>query len=913
MSVPPLSERVYRRLLRLYPAEFRREYGERMLEAFRSQRSEERYRTPLLGGVRFWVEIGWDLAVSAARTRWGGNEGREPAGPGDPGPARIPRRGGEGSMGMTGSLWHDVRTAARSLRRSPGFTAVAVLTLGLGIGAATAIFAVVNGVVLKPLPYGSPGEVVTIWSRWTDFPDGTWVSRAEYRYYVQESRTLRGIGLWFDASATFTDPENPERVSAASVTPNLFEVLRVRPALGRTFTEEEARDDAPVLLLSHDVWQRRFGGDPGVVGRRIDVDGERMEVLGVLPAGFRLSTDYAEGETTDLYAPMYVDTSGPVEMPRNGGSHSWYAAARLAEGVSPEEAGRELSNLVDRQERRGVYPPEMEFDARVVPVEDDVLGTARTTLWILLGAVGVVLLVACGNVANLVLVRSGQRGRELAVRAALGAGRLRILRHVVAETALVALGAGALGLGLAAVGVDALLALDPAAIPRAGSVALDPAVFAFALGVSAVAVGLVSLLPARRALRGDAGDSLRASPRGGAEGSGGSRTRGLLVAAQLAMAVVLLLGAGLMGRTLLNLVRIDPGFEPGEVLTLRVTTPPAAYPDMAAIHGFYDQLLERVRALPGVRSAAAVRSLPLANEIGDSGVDVDGYTPGPGEYERADWQVVSEDYFETMGIPLLRGRTFRRADGPDADLLVINETMARRYWQGRDPLGTRVTALGDTTIVVGVVGDIAHNGITSPVKTKMYRLQRQLPEAWRGAARSMTLTVATAGPARSVLPAARAEIRRLDPRMALSRVRSMEEVMAGTVARSRFTVLLLGAFAAVAVVLTVVGIYGVISYAVTRRSREIGIRLALGARRGEVVGRVLGRGMLMAVAGVAAGSAVAWAGSRALEGLLYQVEPNDPATFAAVAAGTLALALAASWLPARRVSGIDPARSLRAE
>lgn len=902
------GERVYRALLRLYPEDFRTEYAARLVDAFRAQRAEPRYRAPLVGPLRFWIEVLWDLGVSAARIRL--DRGGRRRGVELNTSTANGRAGGDGTMTTMG---YDLKTAVRALRRSPGFTAVAVLTLGLGIGAATAIFAVVNGTILRPLPYGQPDDVVTVWSRWTDYPDGTWVSRDEYRYYVNESRSFRGMALWYDASATFTDPERPERVSAARVTPNLFDVLGVAPIVGRTFTDEEARDDAAVVVLSHDVWQRRFGSDPGVVGNAVDLDGEARRVLGVLPSGFRLPTDYAEGETTDVYTPGWVDTSGPVEVSRYGGSHSFYAAARLREGVEAEAAQRDLNELIGRLEARGVYPAEWEFGARVVPVPEQVLGTARTALWVLLGAVGLVLLIACGNVANLMGVRARDRRTEMALRSALGASRGRLLRQVLLETLVVALAAGGLGLLLAAGGVELLLSLDPDAVPRAEEVGLDGRVFAFAVLVSAATVGLVGLVPARAAASGDPRASLREAPRSGGRRRGTGRFQGLLVASQLAMAVVLLLGAGLMARTLLNLNRIDPGFRTEGVLTARVTAPTARYPEMASLAGFYDDLLERVRALPGVEEAGAVRSLPLGNQIGDAGITVEGYTPAAGENLRGDWQVVTEGYFEAMAIPVVRGRVFERADGSDADVVVINEAMASRYWPDRDPVGTRMGSFGEPGIVVGVVADVRHNGLTAPVKPKFYRLHRQLSEDWSGAARSMTLTVLGPGGPRSLHPALRRELRSVDPRVALSGVRTIEDVVSGTVARSRFTMSVLGVFSAVALILTVVGIYGVLSRVVRGQRRDIGIRLALGARVGEVVAGIVLRGGGNAAAGVLAGTALAWGLTRLLSGLLYGVEPTDPLTFAAVPLFLLGVALAASWLPARRVAAIDPARSLRAE
>lgn len=908
------AEGLYRRLCTLLPPDFRDEYADRLVATLRRQRREARYRG-VGGGLRFWVEVYADLAKTAMRLR-ARSSGRSTSLPAT-GDGRIGsdghgrergRRRGGGEM-----MIHDVRMALRSLARSPGFTVVVVLTLALGIGANTAIFSVVNGVLLRPLPYGEHDRVVTVWSRWTDFPK-TWVSTGEFVYYSREAETLSDLALWSDLAVSFTDPEAPERVAASQATPNLLDVLGVDPALGRMYTREEARDDAPVVLLGHDVWLRRFGGDRSVVGRTVEIDRESREVLGVLPPGFRMPTDFGSSRTVQVLAPGYVDRESPNPMPQGGGSHSYYVAGRLADGATVADVQAELDRLVEQLQRaESVYPESWSFRALAFSVEDDIMGTTRTALWVLLGAVGLVLLIAAGNVANLYLARSHARGREMAVRAALGAGRGRILRGVLTESLLLSLAGGALGVLGAWWGTRWLLALSPDELPRIEAVGVDATVLAYALALSVLTALLFGVVPALRSASGDVKEAMGEGSRGGTPSRRSNRFQGLLVASQTGMAVILLVGAGLMIRTFGGLTRIDPGFDPENVLTVSISLPSNAYPDVASATAYWDELLAGVRALPGVEAAGAARVLPLASEIGDSGAWVEGYEPAPREHVRGDWQIVSEGYLEALDIAPVRGRTFEPSDGADADVFVINETMARQYWGERDPVGTRMAAVGDTGIVIGVVGDVIHNGMTDEIKAKHYRLRRQVPDAWGWATRTASLVVETTGDPEALLPAVRALVREADATVPLGRVRTMEDITSAALAESRFTATLLSVFSAVALILAVVGIYGVLSYAVGQRTREIGIRLALGAESGSVIGMVVRRGMVMAGAGVGAGVVVALSLSGLLSGLLHEVEPQDPLTLTAVPLLFLAVALMASGLPALRAARVDAAEALRAE
>lgn len=810
-----------------------------------------------------------------------------------------------------GGWLQDLGYALRSLRKSPGFTAVAILTMALGIGATAAIFSVAHAVLFAPLPYGEPDEVVTIWASWSDFPDKTWVAEDEFRLWRQESRTLEDAALYQRGNATFTDPENPERVGAASVTPNLFDVLRVHPVRGRVFTWEEARIEDPPVLLAHSAWRRRWSADPSVVGRTVDIDGAPRTVVGVLPEGFGLPVDFSDASAAEVYEPLWVDLESPAPDLGSGGSHGSYAVGRLRDGVTVEQARADLERVQAGVPPRGLYAPERGFRPRVFGALDDVVGTADTTLWLLLGTVVFVLLIACGNVANLLLARAETRVAEMAVRSAMGASRGRIVRQLLLESGVVAAVAGLVGMLIAAAGLGALLAIDPAAVPRSGDVGLDATVVLFTVAVCLATALLFGAAPALRVSRGGSARALREDGGRGSEGRRARRTQGILVSAQMAMAVVLLTGSVLMARTFVRLLEVDPGFEAGDVLTARLTVPAVGYPEQADVAGFYEELLRRIREIPGVEGAGAGRILPLVTTMGDRGFRVPGYEPGPNESMQAEWQWATPGYLEVMGIPLLAGRTFDSRDRTDAPLsVIVNESFARRYFDGRDPVGLPVAfSATDTGTVVGVVGDVVHNGITASPRVRFYLPHAQVPVSNR----SMTLTVATAGPPLEVLEEVRAAVHSLDPSLAVAEVRTLEDVVSTALASSRFVLVLLAVFALVAFTLALVGIYGVLSYAVSRRTREIGVRMAIGAERGRVVGMVVRQGMVLAVLGVVLGTGAALGLSRFMESLLYGVAPRDPVTFVGVPVLFVLTALAACVVPAVRAARTDPATALRHE
>ncbi len=811
------------------------------------------------------------------------------------------------------TLRADLRWAWRALRRHPAFSALAILTIALGIGSTTAIFSVVQAVLLRSLPYDQPDDVVSVHISWTGMPQGDWLSDPELRD-LRTTASLAAVGAYDDATLIFGgEGSEPERVRGATLTADVPQALGVTPLLGRWFTPEEDRpNQTPVMLLSYAFWQRRFAGDPGIVGRTVEASGTQRLVLGVLRPEFQLPIDARDGARADWVAPQALDPAAPLSR----GSHFLYVVARLAPGVRVTQANAELAALAARLTQQGEYHVGAQFRLWVQPVQELVVGGVRRVLVILAAAVALVLLIACTNVANLLVARAEDRRRELAVRAALGAGRGRLLQQLVLEHGLLAMLGGALGLGLAWIGVRVLVALDPTAVPRAAEITVDGGVAAFALVTSLIAAGLFGLAPALHAARTDLHESLKeGGSRGMTAGARRRRFRRGLVGLEAGLAVLLLVGAGLALRTLAALLAVDPGFEPRGVLTMRLSLPSSSYPEPERVAGFFEQLLPRVRALPGVTRAGAVRVLPLAATIGDWSIDLEGRMPAPGEDFDGDWQVVTPGYFETMGVRVLRGRAITdadRADGPP--VVVINETMARQYWPGEQPLGRRFRFNGPTAPwieVVGVVADEKHVGLGAPVNRKWYRPHAQWSQSSSNPIRAMTLVMRTDGDPVSLVRPAREAIRSLDPRLAVSEVRTLEEVIGASVSRQRFTMLLLAIFAAIALVLAAVGVYGVMSYWVSERTREIGIRMALGATQRQVTALVVREGLVPVLAGVAAGGVVALSLAGVMRGLLYGVAPRDPVTFVGVGVALVAVSVAASWLPARRAALLPPVEALR--
>jgi predicted permease len=814
------------------------------------------------------------------------------------------------------TFFQDVRYALRGMRRSPGFTAAAVLTLGLGMGATTAIFSVVRAVLLSPLPYEEPERRVMIWSRWKDF-DKTWVSDAEVFDYRQLCRSLQSVAAWGSSEANLTGGAEPVRVGVGQVTANTFETLGARPVFGRGFSEvEDLPGGEPVVVLGHGLWQSRFGGDPGILGRVIELDGVARRVVGVMPRGFALPTDFTDNaaEPSQLWVPLQID---PAKLEH--GSHGLFAAARLAPGATAKQATAELSTVTANLTREGFYPAAMRFTAFAVPVDVEIRGAAREALLLVFGAVFFLLLMSCVNVANLLLARAERRGREMSVRAAIGAGKARLARQLLTESFVLASAGALLGLALGWVGVRVVAAGGAAGLPTLAPIRMEPSVLTFAFGLSIATTLLFGLAPAARTLRLQLAESLRDGSASASSGVRGQRLRALLAAMQMALAVLLLLGAGLMLRSLAALSRVDLGFEPGRVLTLQVRPPESNYAKSEAVVAFDRALLERVRSLPGVRAAGLVRSLPLAASIGDWGLDIEGYDAPPGQHPKGDWQVVSDGAFEALGERLVAGRWLLPADTAEAQpVALVNETLARTYWPGVSPIGKRIRmGFNDTKrpwmTVVGLVHDERHNGVTAAIKEKFYVAYAQFPLSTGFAARNMTLVARSQGDPLGLVAPIRAEVRALDPNMPIANVRTMTDVFRSSLARPRLTGSLLAIFAGLALLLAAVGVSGVLSYLVSRRRREMGIRMALGASRARVLGLIMKSGMATAAVGVTGGVVAAFILTRLMAGLLYGVAPRDPGTFAAVAVVMLGIAAAASAVPALRAARADPLDALRSE
>jgi predicted permease len=812
------------------------------------------------------------------------------------------------------TLMQDLRFGARALRRNPGFATIAILTLALGIGANAAIFSVVNAVLLRPLPWSDADRAVMIWSKWTAF-DKTWVATGEVVDYRRRSQTLAEVAAWGHGQVNLTGDGEPERLPAGNVTSNLFSTLGVVPLHGRTFTAAEDVANGPrLVLLGHALWVRRFAADPSIVGRSIQINGIGYEVIGVMPAGFVLPTDFQNPEPTQLWMPLQMDPAST-----DHGSHGLYAAGRLKPGFTVQQAADDLHGIARVMTAEGLYPAQMQFDTVVLSLTDEVVGTVRRAIWLLFGAVAFLLLIACANVANLLLARAEGRQREIAVRAALGASGARVVRQLLTESLVLTIGASILGLLLAYAGVRAVAWWNPASVPRVAGSTVDLQVLFFTAVVAMFTSVAFSLAPATRALRVGLTDSLKDGAQGASSGGARQRFRNALVVVEMALAVVLLVGAGLMLRSLWSLQRVQLGFNPTHVQTMRLALPAATYERPEQVVLFFERLLERVRQLPGVRTAGAVRSLPLGSTIGDWGLQVEGFTPTPGTGAKGDWQIVTDGYLEAMGERLLRGRSFTAADRTETmPVALINEEMARLYWSGRDPIGGRLKIGGANAqrpwvTVVGIVADVRHNGITDVVKEKFYVPHTQWHVSTGNPIRAMSLVIKSDQDPRLLVRPVREVIRSLDSNLPVSDVRTMEDVVARTLSAPRFTGMLLGVFAALALALSAIGIYGVLSYVVSRRTREIGIRMAVGAGRADVLRLVLSSGLGLSLMGMMIGLVISAAVGRLMRTLLHDVTPNDPATLAGVAVLLTVVAAVASLVPAWRATRVDPVTALKAE
>ena len=810
------------------------------------------------------------------------------------------------------SVLQDLRYAARQFRRDPGFTLVAVLILVLGIGANTAVFSVVSHVLYRPLPYADEGRVTKIENRYDEGPLD--VSENEFLAYRALDDLFGHVAGYASGLLTLTGDGEAERLPTLFATAELLPALGVSPLAGRPFTAEEDRPSGPsVVLLSETLWERRFARDPDLLGGTIVLNGIPRIVLGILPAGFRVPGGF-QGPAPDVLSPFRLDPASPD--PRN--LHYMGVVARLEPGVGVEMASAGLATAATRvKERLGTLPET--FTAHAVPVREAVVGDVRPALLILLGSVGLVLLIACVNVANLVLARSDARLREMAVRVSLGAARGRLLRQLSTETLVLAAAGGVGGLLLGVAGARAMVAFAPPGIPRLAELSMNPLVFVFGFLATLLTAGLIGLLPALRAAREEPVEALRGA-RGSTGGAVHMRLRRTLVTVQVALAVTLAIAAGLLVRSYGSLRSVDPGFDSSGLLTFQVTLPASDYPDAAATRRFFDELRRDLAALPGVGAVGGTGNLPLADEVGDWGVRIRGRGPdGLGERGPApDWIIVSRGYFETMRIPLRSGRLFEDSDqARTPQAVVISQAFADRHWPEGDALGAqlRMTTDLDTLwrTVVGIVGDVRQTALDAEPRPTMYLPHAQFPSTDSTARFGlMSLVVRTGARAPETLaPAVRSIVRELDGDVPVTNLRTMSEVTGSAAASQSFQGIVFGVFAGLGLALVLAGVYGVTAYLVARRTRELGIRLALGATPGRVRGLVLREGARMTALGLVLGIGAALLLSRLLEGLLYGVSARDPLTFLLVPALLGATALFAAGIPARRAARVDPVETLR--
>ena len=795
---------------------------------------------------------------------------------------------------------NDLRYATRLLVRAPGFTLIAVATLAIGIGANTAIFSVVNTLLLQRLPYGEPERLAVVWEH--NIPrdrKNNVVSPGNYLHWRELNQAfedIAAVGLTFNL--TLTGFGDPVELPFQYVTANFFPILGVQPALGRPFTAEEDRPNSRVAVISDRLWRTRLNADPAILSRGITLQGETYTVTGVMPPGFSFLD-----KAVDVWVP--VGFSAQARTPRG----RWLATvAKLRPGVSSEDAQRDMTRVAEEMTRR--FP---EFNtgwtARVVPLREQMTGEIKPALLILLGAVAFVLLIACANVANLLLARATARGRELAVRAALGAGRGRIIRQLLAESLLLAVCGGAAGLLLAWWMVQMLRVYVADAVPvqRLDAVAIDASVLLFTLAAALLSGLVFGLLPAFTASGNALTDSLKEGGRTGTAARGG-RTRAVLVVAEIALALILLVGAGLLVRSFARLTTVDAGFDAEQTLSMRVSLPASRYGEAPRRTQFYRELVQRITALPGIQSTGAISFLPLTGLGSATGYEAVGQPNQLGQEPVTDVRVITGDYFKTLGIPLLRGRLFDENNPADtSNKVIVNETLARVHWPGEDPIGKRIKVSWRSNIedeIIGVVGDVRLTELNTPARSAIY-----WPHA-REAYGSMTLVVRGTGDPTSAI---RSILRERDPDLALADVRSMDEVVARSIAQRRITMVLLGVFAGAALLLAAIGIYGVIAYSVTQRTQEIGIRVALGAQRTDVLRMVVRGAVVLAVVGVVIGAAGALFLTRLMRDLLFGVEPFDVPTFGAVALILTLVALLASYIPGRRATRVDPIIALRGE
>lgn len=807
------------------------------------------------------------------------------------------------------TLWQDLRFGARMLLKSPGFTLVAIATLAIAIGANTAIFSVVNGVLLKPLPYRAPEQLIRLYERSQTTPKFP-MALGNFQDYRAQNTTLSGLALYTGQDMELAQDNRPERLSAMGITAGFFDLLGVQPMMGREFRQEdELPGNNAIVILSYKLWERRFNSDSGIVGKAITLSGRPYTVVGVLPPGVQhVGGDYrstAHGESVDVW--------GPIELPPQAGrgAHFCNAIGRMKPGVSIAQADADLNAIAERLAQQ--FPnTNQSWRIGVKSLHEEIVGNSRTSLLVLFGAVFFVLLIACVNVANLLLARATAREREMAVRSAVGAGRGRIVRQLLTESLLLALISSALGILLAQWAIEALSLLGPEQLPRLQAVSLDGRILLFTLGLMLLTGVLFGLAPALQAGQINLNELLKEGGRGGASNRQ-RRLRDTLVVTEVALALVLLVGAGLLIRSFWKLQQSDPGFHSEQVLTASLSLPNARYGEPAKVAAFQQRLLERIATLPGVQSAGLTSDLPWTGYDENAGFTIEGKTFPPNGGAGGRYHFVSPDYFRTIGVPLVAGRFFTANDNLDSPKAVLlNRSLAELYWPGESAIGKRFTFSSQPTekswfTIVGVVGDVKDFPNSRAAVPAFY-----LPTAQQ-APRQTILAVRSSGNPLGLVESVRNEVSALDKDLPLAEVKTLETVASKALAGQRFTLWLVGFFALTALLLAAIGIYSVLSYLVAQRTHEIGVRMALGAQLGDVLKLVIRQGMLLVLSGITLGLVAAFGLTRLMKGLLFEVKTADPLTFVCVAALLAIVALLACYIPAWRATKVDPMIALRYE
>jgi putative ABC transport system permease protein len=813
-----------------------------------------------------------------------------------------------------GTLLQDIRYGIRMLAKNAGFTVIAVLTLALGIGANTAIFSVVNAELLRPLPFRDPASLVRIWG--TSSRTSLRSSSASYPDFVDwraQNHVFEEIGAFTNSNYTLTGVDQPAHLEGQAITAELLSLLGATPELGRTFLRGEDEPHHHVAILSHRLWKHQFGGDPGIIGRTITLEHSGYTVVGVMPASFEFPLQRRPVEIWTTFSPLAETSDGSPPVTQARGAHFMRVIGRLKPGVTLVQAQSEMNVIAGALQKQ--YPDSNKyFDVRLVPEQEEITGAIRPALFVLLIAVGLVLLIACLNVANLLLARATTRAREIAIRAALGAGRMRVVSQLLTESLQLALLAGTLGVILAAWGIDMLVRLSPEDLPRVGEIHMDGRVLAFTAILSVLTGVLFGLAPALQITRANLVDTLKEGALSTTAGMHRHRLRSSLVIVEMALALVLLVSAGLLIRSLLRLQDVNPGFNAHNVMTSNVDLPDEKFPNAKKVQ-FFRELMPRLKTLPGVTSSAAIEPLPMSGSEFRISVEIESRPMAKSDQVISSVRVITEDYFRTMQIPLLQGREFKEQDSADStQVIIVNESLARQFFPGENPIGKHIRPGISTDDkparmreIVGVVGDVKYKDLKSEWTPESYIPYAQLPFG------SMTIVARAASDTYSLAKPIAESVRSVDQDVPAYEPKTVEDYLNGTVAIPRFNTFLLAMFAGLALLLTAVGLYGVISYSVAQRTHEIGIRLALGAQPNDMLRLVIGQGLQLALTGVGLGLVAALMSTRFLASLLFGVTSSDPVSFAGVIFLLLAVVMLACYIPARRATQVDPMVALRYE